>query len=64
MIPSPVTWKEIDALRCRCSDGEVESVEGMPHCLRCKTCRGWWSMALGQMTDLAKIRLEFGEAKL
>jgi hypothetical protein len=64
MIPAPLTWKEIDELRCRCSSSEVEQVEGMAHCMRCKTCRGWWALSLSVMSDLGKVREAFGEPRL
>jgi hypothetical protein len=64
MIPDPMTWKEIDSLKCRCGQSELEQVEGMAHTLRCKTCRGWWSMQLSVASDMEKVRAEFGEPRL
>ena len=59
-----MTFKDLDELRCRCGESELEEIEGLPKCLRCKTCRGWFALPLSLMTDLKRVREEFGEPRL
>jgi hypothetical protein len=55
-----MTWDELDAMRCNCAECEVEEVDALPGCLRCKTCGGWYGLNLGYLTSLSKVQKEFG----
>jgi hypothetical protein len=46
-------------LRCECPSSETEEVEGLPNCLRCKTCGGWFALRIGCMSDLALLEAAF-----
>jgi hypothetical protein len=63
-MPNPLTWNELDSRRCNCVECEVEQVPLFPGSLRCKTCHGWYALHLGYLTNLKRVRDEFGEPNL
>lgn len=51
--------QRLHARRCQCASAETEEVEGLPNCLRCTTCKGWFALRIGSMSDLDKLATEF-----
>jgi len=52
-------FKAVASRRCKCTDSEVEEIEGVPNCLRCTTCGGWFALRVGTKSELEMVRNTF-----
>ena len=58
-MTSSGTWTEVESLRCKCLTAETEEVEGLPNCIRCKTCGGWFALRVSDLRELKLVRDTF-----
>lgn len=46
----------MEANRCKCHGPDLEETPGLPQCLRCVKCKGWFTMRVSSLDELAKFR--------